>query len=84
MTLIHDPRLPKGTLAILDVESAIVKGKKQTGYTMEIYQVRGNVLSAVYGYGPSAAVVQARALRVAEQSAANLKQNVSATNALIA
>ena len=69
-TLIHDPRLPKGTIAILDIDSAVVKGKKQTGYTMEIYQVRGNILSAVYGFGPSAAVVQAKTLKLAEQSAA--------------
>jgi hypothetical protein len=83
-TLIHDPRLPKGTIAILDIDSAVVKGKKQTGYTMEIYQVRGNILSAVYGFGPSASVVQAKTLKLAEQSAANLKKNVAPSNALIA
>ncbi len=83
-TLIHDPHLPKGTIAILDVESAVVQGKRKTGYTMEIYQVRGNVLSAVYGFGTSAAVVQAKALKAAEQSAANLKKNVAGSTALIA
>jgi len=73
-----------GTIAILEIESVVVKGKRQTDYSMEIYQVRGNILSAVYGFGPSASVVQAKTLKLAEQSAANLKKNVAPSNALIA
>ena len=45
---------------------------------------RGNILSAVYGFGPSASVVQAKTLKLAEQSAANLKKNVAPSNALVA
>ena len=43
-----------------------------TSTTMAVYQIRGNVLSGVYGFGTSAGSVETDTLHAAEQSAANL------------
>ena len=77
--LISDPHLLPGAIAILQTESATVKGKRLTHQTIAVYQVRGNVLSGVYGYGNTLAAVEKLTLHAAEQSAANLLENVAAT-----
>ena len=77
--LISDPHLLPGAIAILQTESATVKGKRLTHQTIAVYQVRGNVLSGVYGYGNTLAAVEKLTLHAAEQSAANLLKNVAAT-----
>jgi hypothetical protein len=37
-----------------------------------VYQIRGNILSGVYGFGTSAGSVETKTLHAAEQSTANL------------
>ena len=56
-------------------ESATVKGSTR-GPAAIVYQVRGNVLSAVYAKGNSAAAVRLAALHAAAKSAAKLRTNV--------
>jgi hypothetical protein len=75
--VVTDPRLLPGAVAILDHETATVHGKRMTIDAMEVYQVRGNVLSGVYGAGGTGATVEATTLRAAEHSAANLRRFVS-------
>ena len=70
--VVADSKLLPGSIAILETDSGVVKGKSMNSTTMAVYQIRGNVLSGVYGFGTSAASVQADTLRAAEQSAANL------------
>lgn len=65
-----------GAVAVVDVETGTVKGKRVTIRMTAVYQVRGNVLDAVYGTGPSTAAVQAATLRVAAQAAVNLRHDV--------
>jgi hypothetical protein len=74
--VVSDPRLLPGSIAILESVSGVINGTPQTGYMMAAYQVRGNVLSGVYGFGPSAASAQAHTLHAAEQSAGNLKNSL--------
>jgi hypothetical protein len=78
--VLHDSRLLPGAVAVLDVETGIVKGKRVTLRTVAVYQVRGDVLSGVYGVGATDAAVQAATLRLAERSAANLKRVVPAAS----
>ena len=77
--VLHDPRLLPGAVAVLEVDSAVVNGKRVTQNTVAVYQVRGNVLSGVYGLGSSVAAAEADTFRLAEHSAANLKRYVRAT-----
>lgn len=77
--LLSDPHLLPGAIAILETDSGIVKGKHRTSQTIAIFQVRGNVLSGVYGYGSSLAALKRFTLRAAEASAANLRRRVSVT-----
>jgi hypothetical protein len=79
--VITDPRLLPGSVAILDTDTGVVKGKHVTQLSMLVYQIRGDVLSAVYGYGTSLAV-EKLALHAAEQSAANLRTHVPAPTGL--
>jgi hypothetical protein len=74
--VLKDARLLPGAVAVLDVETGVVKGKPVTLREVAVYQVRGNVLSAVYGTGPSVATAEAGALRAAALSAADLKRYV--------
>jgi len=75
--VVRDPRLLPGSVAIVETDTGTVNGKRVTVQSMDVYQVRGNVLSGVYGNGRSAAAVRAVTLRAAEQSAANLKRHVA-------
>ena len=70
--VVADPRLLPGSIAILETDSGVVKGKSMTSTTMAVYQISGNVLSGVYGFGTSPTSVETRTLHAAEQSAANL------------
>src|SRR5262249_10204108 len=63
------PGLLPGAIAIVQTDSAVVKGKPVKDEVAMIYQVRGNVLSAVYATGQSAAAVRGAALRAAGESA---------------
>ena len=75
--VIRDPRLLAGAVAIVETDTGTVKGKRVTVQSVDVYQVRGNVLSGVYGNGLSAAEVRAVTLHAAEQSAENLRRNVA-------
>ena len=70
--VVADAKLLPGAIAILETDTGVVKGKSITSSTMAVYQIRGNVLSGVYGFGASPGPVQIGTLRAAEQSAANL------------
>ena len=72
--LVKGSSLLPGALAILETDSGVVRGKPVTYHSMAVYQIRGNVLSGVYGSGPSEGSVQSHTLHAAEQSAANLKK----------
>lgn len=83
-SVLHVSGLLPGSVAILDVESGTVNGKRVTTRSVEIFQVRGNVLSAVYGRGPSTASLETNTVHAAQQSAANLKRELSTAGALTA
>jgi hypothetical protein len=70
--VVADSRLLPGAIAILETDSGVVKGKSMNSTTMAVYQIRGNVLSGVYGFGTSPGSVETNTLHAAEQSAANL------------
>lgn len=72
-----DGLLP-GSIAIFESDTALVHGKRVSEDIVLVFQIRGSVLSGVYGYGRAAAVVQTLTLRAAEKSAANLRRYVSA------
>lgn len=74
--LVTDPHLLPGAVAIIDHVTATVHGKRQTSYAMEVYQVRGDVLSGVYGTGNTEAATRTATLHAAEQSARNLERDV--------
>jgi hypothetical protein len=76
--LISDRRLLSGAVAIVETETGTVNGKRVTVQSVDVYQVRGDVLSGVYGSGTEAATVRALTLHAAEESAENLKQHVAA------
>jgi hypothetical protein len=77
--LLSDSRLLPGAVAVLDVDTGVVNGRRLTSNTVVVYQMRGNVLSGVYGTGPSAAAVEESTLRTAEQSAADLRRYAPAS-----
>lgn len=74
--VIADPRLSRGAVAILQTQTAIVKGTPVIEDTVAVYQARGDVLSCVYGYGRSVRGVEAATLHAAQQSAGNLARYV--------
>ena len=74
--VLHDSKLLPGSVVILEIDSGIVKGKHRTFYSVEVFQVRGNVLSGVYGDGPAAAATESSTLQAAEASTARLKRYV--------
>jgi hypothetical protein len=76
---VTDAHLLPGAVAILDHVTATINGKRQTNYSMEVFQDRGNILSGVYGSGPTAAATQTATLHAAEQSAHNLEHSVAAS-----
>jgi hypothetical protein len=75
-TRLHDPHLLPGSVAVLEVDVGIVNGRRATQRSVAVYQVRGNVLSGVYGYGKSVALIEAQTLKIAERSAADLKHYI--------
>jgi hypothetical protein len=75
--VVDDPKLPKGSVAILEYDTAVVNGRAESEGILWVYQARGNVLSAVYSYDVVPADAQTLGLHAAEQSAANLKKVVS-------
>lgn len=77
--LLRDSRLLPGAVAVLAVETGVVNGKRVTSNLVAVYQVRGNVLSGVYGAGSSGAVLEKRTLHAAEQSAADLRRYAPAS-----
>jgi hypothetical protein len=77
--VITDRRLLSGAVVIVETDTGTVKGKQVTVQSVDVYQVRGNVLSGVYGSGTEAATVRALTLHAAEQSAENLEHHVAAT-----
>jgi hypothetical protein len=70
---IHDARLLPGSLALAVHASGTVNGAHRSVTQVVVYQVRGNVLSAVYAFGGSVAKMRTLALAAAAQSAANLR-----------
>lgn len=73
MTLLKDPRLLKGYLAVRVRVVGTVKGKHVDQISYAVYQRRGNVLSGVYSFGPDTAAQRQICLHAAEQSARNLR-----------
>ncbi len=64
-----------GALALRVDQHGIVNGRRIHAITFVIYQTKGDVLSAVYGIGPSAAATEPLALHAAQQSAHNLSSS---------
>jgi hypothetical protein len=82
--VVSDRRLSHGAVAILQTQTAIVKGTRLIENTMAVYQARGDVLSCVYGYGRSVHSVEVATLRAAQQSAENLQRYVQVVSPLAA
>jgi hypothetical protein len=66
--------LPAGSVAYAVTISLIYKGKQTKQHDIIVYQIRGNVLSGVYGYGGTLAARTHATLASAMQSARNLRQ----------
>jgi hypothetical protein len=66
--------LPAGSLAYAITISLTYEGKQTEQHDIVVYQIRGNVLSGVYGYGGSLAARTRTTLASAVQSARNLRQ----------
>ena len=79
--VLTDHKLLAGAVALLDVETGVVKGKHVTTTLLSVYQVRGDVLSAVYATGSSLTALEHDALLAAERSAANLRRYVGSSTA---
>jgi hypothetical protein len=79
LTPLSDPRLLRTSVAVLVHAKATFNGKPRSMNGVEIYQVRGKVLSAIYSFPPGADAAQERlGLHAAEQSAGNLRRAVGA------
>jgi hypothetical protein len=66
--------LPAGSLAYAITISLTYRGKQTKQNDIVVYQIRGNVLSGVYGYGGTFAARTQATLDSAVQSAKNLRQ----------
>jgi hypothetical protein len=66
--------LPAGSLAYAVTISLTYHGKQTKQNDIVVYQIRGNVLSGVYGYGGTLAARTQATLESALQSAKNLRQ----------
>jgi hypothetical protein len=66
--------LPAGSLAYAITISLTYKGKRTNENDIVVYQIRGNVLSGVYGYGGTLASRTQVTLASAVKSAKNLRQ----------
>jgi hypothetical protein len=71
-TLLKDPRLLHGYLAVGEVDTGVIRGKHVVLVTCGVYQRLGDVLSAVYTSGPPGPAQGALCLHAAEQAAQNL------------
>jgi hypothetical protein len=71
---IHDRRLLPGAVALRVRASGMQNGKRVVETTLGVYQVRQNVLSAVYTFGRSIRTQLPVGLHAAAQSALNLKR----------
>ena len=77
LTRITDARLLKPYVAVVDRNTASVNGKRMVKWAVSVYQIRGNILSAVYTDGTGSVSAQRRiALHAASESAKNLRQAV--------
>jgi hypothetical protein len=66
--------LPAGSLAYAITISLTYRGKQTKQNDVVVYQIRGNVLSGVYGYGGTPGARMQATLDSAVQSAKNLRQ----------
>ena len=66
--------LPAGSVAYAITISLTYQGKQTKQNDIVVYQIRGNVLSGVYGYGGTFAARAQATLASAVQSAKNLRQ----------
>jgi hypothetical protein len=75
VSLLKDPRLPAGAIAVR-IEIDLAKGKKHSTQTgVAVYQVKGNMLSGLYtfvGKGTTFGDAEKLGFHAAEQSAKNL------------
>jgi len=77
LTRITDARLLKPYVAVLDRNTAVVNGRHTVKWNVRVYQVRGNILSAVYTDGRGTVAAQRRlALHAASAAAKNLRQAI--------
>jgi hypothetical protein len=77
LTRITDARLLKPYVAVVDRNTAVVNGRRVVKWNVRVYQVRGNVLSAIYTDGRGSVAAQRRvALHAASESAKNLRQAI--------
>lgn len=74
LTRIYDPRLPLLSVAVANQFSGMRNGKRVVGGVLLVYQVHGNVLSAVYTYRGTAAARKRFGMRAAAVSANKLRQ----------
>jgi hypothetical protein len=70
---IEDSRLLPSSLALEVQVTRTYEGKRQVRQALFVYQVRGDVLSAVYTYGGTLAAQRRFGLRAAAESARNLR-----------
>lgn len=79
LTNLTDPRLLPGSVAVEETESGTYNGKHVVETTVAVYQVKGNVLSGVYGFaeGKPSQALRSFTLRLAELSAARLTHHVA-------
>lgn len=77
LTRITDRRLLKPYVAVLDRNTAVVGGRRLVKWSVGVYQIRGNILSAIYTDGRGTAAAQKRvALHAASEAAKNLRQAI--------
>jgi hypothetical protein len=74
ITQLKDPNLLKGYLAVRVRVRGTVNGKKVDQISYSAYQRYGNVLSAVYSFGPNTAKQLQFFLSAAEESSKNLQR----------
>lgn len=74
LTRLRDSRLLPISLAVDARITGTKDGKRIVGHILFVYQIEGNVLSAVYAYGGTAAARRSFGLRAAGLSAKNLRQ----------
>jgi hypothetical protein len=75
LTPIKDPRLLPSSVALVARVSRQYQGKRQAVEGILVYQVQGNVLSAVYTFGGTLAAQKRFGLNAAAKSAANLRRS---------